>query len=210
MKIGVLGATGLAGRAVVKLALSINYEVIAIARNPQKIKPIEGLKIRQGDVTDTQSLIKAFNGVDVVISCIGFANNKNQETLMSRGTMNIIETCQKTNVKKFVMMSGILQSDGKELSFLNRMGIKIIRIFYRKVYKDKIIAEDALQRSPLDWTIVRPAGLTKEPGDGNYIAGEKTKISPFNPLPVDDCADCLLKAVSKKEWNKKIINVGKL
>lgn len=210
MKIGVLGATGLAGGTVVKLALSINYEVIAIARNPQKIKPITGLEVRQGDVTDTQSLIKALDGVDAVISCIGFANNKNQETLMSRGTMNIIEACQKTNVKEFVMMSGILQSNGKELSFLNRIGIKMIRVFYRKVCKDKIIAEDTLQRSPLNWTIIRPAGLNKEPGNRNYVAGENARISPFKPLSVDDCADCLLKAISKREWNKKIINVGKL
>jgi Putative NADH-flavin reductase len=36
MKIGVLGATGLAGRAVIKLALSRNYEVTAIVRNLQQ------------------------------------------------------------------------------------------------------------------------------------------------------------------------------
>lgn len=210
MKIGVLGATGLAGGTVVKQALNLNYEVIAIARNPQKVKPIKGLDVRQGDVTDIQSLIKAFNGVDAVISCIGFVNNKNPDTLMSRGTMNMIEACQRTNVKEFVMMSGILQSNAKELSFLNRIGIKIIRLFYRKIYKDKILAEDALQHSTLNWTIIRPVGLKEELSDGNYVAGEKAKISPFRPLSVDDCADCLLKAVSRSEWKKKIINVGKL
>lgn len=210
MRIGVLGATGLAGGAVVKLALSRNYEVVAIARSPQKINSVKGLEVRQGDVTDTESLINSFSGIDAVISCIGFANNKDPETLMSRGTMNIIEACQKAEVKKFVMMSGILQSDGKELSFQNRTAIKMIRLFYRKVYKDKIIAENALKHSLLDWVIVRPAGLNKTQGDGNYKASEKARISPFKPLPAGDCADCLLRGITEKEWNKKIINVGKL
>jgi len=210
MKIAVIGATGLAGNAVVNAALALNNEVVAIVRNPKKINPADRLKIVKGNVLDIRSLIEAFEEVDGVISCIGPDNARSPSPadFMSQSIANIIEACEKSGVTKFVMMSGILQSDGKELSLLNSLLIKFIRLFYHKVYKDKIIAEKSIENSSLDWVIVRAAGLEKKHGDKNYTAEPKAKISPFKPLPHTDCADCLLRALKEKEWNKKIINVG--
>ncbi|MDR2036537.1 MAG: NAD(P)H-binding protein [Bacteroidales bacterium] len=210
MKIAVVGATGLTGGAVTELALSKGYEVVAVARNPRKIHPAERLTAVEGNVMDATSLVAAFKGVDAVISCFGPTGGRNPVTLMSEGTANITAACAKADVRKLVMMSGILQSDGKELSLINRFLIKIIRLFYYRIYRDKIIAEKTLQNSGLDWVIVRPAGLSKTQGDGDYRAGYKARISPFKPLSYMDCAAFLLRTITKKEWNKKIIHVGKL
>jgi hypothetical protein len=57
------------------------------------------------------------------------------------------------------MQSGITLSDGKELSVLNRWTIHILGRIYSKSIEDKAIAEHMVQRSDLEWVIVRPVVL---------------------------------------------------
>ncbi len=128
---------------------------------------------------------------------------------MSAGTTNIIKACEKNGVKRFVFMSGFVQSDGNEFSFLNRIAINLLRLYFNDSYKDKIIGEGAVQKSTLDWVIVRAAALTHAQPTGRYKAGIKIKVSPFSALPYADCARCLLDAMEENGWSRQIINVGK-
>jgi putative NADH-flavin reductase len=207
--IAIIGANGATGKKVINAALKQGYAVTAVVRDINKIKPQKNLNAVTGDVTNADSLIHAFSGMDAVISCFGPANNFKAGNLMSVGTKSIIHACKKTGIKKLVFMSGILQSDGKELSVFNRLGQKLIRLFYYKVYSDKKIAENAIIESNLNWTIVRAVGLNDNEATGKYRAGANLNVSPFKTLPHSDCAVCLVEAITKDSWNKTIINVGK-
>lgn len=228
MKIAIIGATGGTGRKVMERALELGHEVVAVARRPEVINPAERLITRQGDVFDASSMAKAIAGTDVVISCIGptsnfslgtamskgilnvLAANFSPGTVMSEGIQNILAACQRTGVKRLVMQSGIGLSDGKELSAGNRCAIGINRRIFSKAIKDKAIAEHAVQRSDLDWVIVRPAGLNNAAATLKYTAGPSARIAPFRPLSFIDCADCLVRAAtSEPAWVRKIVNVGR-
>lgn len=163
----------------------------------------------KGDVTDLESLVVALENIDFVLSCFGPANHRKVGNLMSVGTTNIVKACEKNGVKRLVFMSGFVQSEGEEFSFLNNLAIKLLRLYFNESYKDKIIAEAAIQKSTLDWVIVRAVALTKAQPTGQYKAGIKIKVSPFNALPYADCAKCLLDAVEESSWTRQIINVGK-
>jgi putative NADH-flavin reductase len=206
--IAIVGAGGSTGAAVVVQALKEYRQVVAIVRDPARFKHIEGLEVRKADVLDAQSLVLAFADIDVVISCIGPTNNFKPGKLMSEGTANIILASTVIGVKRVVMMSGILQSNGKELHFFNRIAVRMLQIVYRTVVRDKVLAERSLQSSKMDWVIIRAAGLKELEKKGNYLAGPSAPISPFKPLPFADCADCLLRAVVEPQWTRKIINVG--
>ncbi|WP_438495193.1 NAD(P)-dependent oxidoreductase [Paenibacillus sp. IHBB 3054] len=227
MKIAIIGATGGTGRKVMERALELGHEVVAVARRPEVITPAERLSTRQGDVFDASGMAKAIAGTDVVISCIGptsnfspgnvmskgnlnaLAANFSPGTVMSEGIPNILKACQRAGVKRLVMQSGIGLSDGKELSAGNRWVIGINRRIFSKAIKDKAIAEHAVQRSDLDWVIVRPAGLNNAAATLNYTAGPAARIAPFRPLSFADCADCLVRAAaSEPAWVRKIVNVG--
>ncbi len=208
--IAIIGASGATGSEVVRLALKANYKITVVERNPYHIEPKENLSVVKGDVTNADSLVEAFKNTDIVISCFGPANGRKAGNLMSVGTANIVKACEENGVKRFVFMSGILQTDGKELSFFDRLGIKLIRQFYKGVYKDKIVAETAIRHSSLNWVIVRSVGLSKTEAKGKYMAGPKLKVSPFNALSYTDCALCLLNAAEEIKWTKQIINVGKI
>ncbi len=207
--IAIIGGSGATGSEVVRLALEANYKITLVERKPNGLQPKENLSVVKGDVTDLESLTEAFKNMDVVISCFGPANGRKAGNLMSVGATNIVRACEQNGIKRFAFMSGILQSNGHELTFLNRLGIKFIRQFYKEAYKDKIIAETFIQASSLEWVIVRAVGLSKSEPTGKYKAGIKSKVSPFNALAFADCAKCLLDAVENRQWTRQIINVGK-
>jgi uncharacterized protein YbjT (DUF2867 family) len=194
-KVAVIGGTGSAGREVIRLALKADYKVTAVARIPDSIKPQNNLTVVYGDVTDLESLKEAFKHVDVVISCFGPANGRKAGNIMSVGTYNMVKACEEHAVGR--------------LTLLNRLALKFIRLFFKGVYRDKIIAENSIQSSSLPWVIVRAVGLSDAAPTGKYSAGVALKVSPFTPLPYTDLALCLLDAVEEDGWTRKIVNVGK-
>lgn len=207
--IAVIGSTGSTGKELVRLALESNYAVTVIERASSSTQPQKNLKVLKGDVTDLNSLVPALENIDCVLSCFGPAKHRDIGNLMSVGTTNIVKACEKNLVKRFVFMSGFVQADPREFSLLNNLAIKLLRLYFNESYKDKIIAETAIQKSLLDWVIVRAAALTQTQPTGQYKAGIKTRISPFNALSYADCASCLLDAVEENGWTRQIINVGK-
>ncbi len=208
-QIAIIGSTGSTGKELVRLALESNYAVTVVERRPNSTQPRENLRVVKGDVTDLESLVAAFENIDCVVSCFGPAKHREVGDLMSAGTTNIVKACEKKRVKRLVFMSGILQSEGEELSLLDNLAFKLLRLYFNQSYKSKIIAETAIQKSALDWVIVRAVALTQTQPTGQYKAGIKIKISPFKALPYADCAKCLLDAVEENGWTRQIINVGK-
>ncbi|MBS2023975.1 MAG: NAD(P)H-binding protein [Deltaproteobacteria bacterium] len=209
MRILVFGATGGTGRNVVERALAAGHDVVAVARKPESIAAKERLTVLKGDVLDAASLPPAFEGVDAVVSCIGPASNSNPGTLLSEGTKNMLLACAKSGVKRFVFESGMICSDGSELSFFGGFAVSVFRRIFPKLYADKIIAESSVTASSRDWVIVRPPALAHKPFTGKYTAGPRAKIFPGNALSHADCADCLLRAATEPAWVKQIVNVGR-
>ncbi|WP_238655188.1 NAD(P)-dependent oxidoreductase [Paenibacillus piscarius] len=233
MNIAIIGATGGTGSRVLAQALASGHRVTAVVRRPEAVSPAQGLTVRQGNVFDKSSMVKALAGSDVVISCIGpssnftvgdgagglanlkaaqkvMAANFSPGTVMSEGIPNIIAACKHNGVQRLVMQSGINLSDGSELSVPDRWAVRLMRRIFRKAITDKAAAEDALMRSGLDWVILRASVLQYAEGTSKYTAGPLARIHPLQALPFANCADCLLRAgISEPAWSRKIINVGR-
>ncbi|WP_017257693.1 NAD(P)-dependent oxidoreductase [Pedobacter arcticus] len=208
--IAIIGATGSTGKELVRLAIESNFKVTAVVRNPTKIELQKKLTILKGDVTDLDSLILALKDVDYVISCFGPTNHRKVGNLMSLGTLNIVKACEENGVARLIFLSGFVQSNGNEFSFLNRLAVKILQRYFYQSYNDKVIAESTIKNSSLNWVIVRAVALNYNVPTGKYMAGIKSKVYPFKALHYSDCAKCLLDAIAENSWNKQIINVGKL
>lgn len=208
--IAIIGGTGSTGKEVVRQAVERGYKVTIVTRSRNGITDLgENVKFVNGDVTNAESLAKALVDIDVVISCFGPVSHRKVGNLMSTGTINIVNACQALGIKRLVFMSGFVQSDGKEFSLVNKLILKLLHSYYHMSYKDKTIAESAIEKSTLDWVIVRASALMHAKATGQYKAGIKIRLSPFAPLSYADCALCLLDAVEKKQWTKQVINVGK-
>jgi len=164
-----------------------------------------------GDVRDRLSLMPAFAGADAVISCIGPDSNLKPGNLMSVGISNSLAACQASGVRLFIMQSGIMLTDGADLSAFDRWALRLVHLVFRKAIADKAIAERAVRESGLSWVIVRAVGLRDLPAGKNYVAGPDARVALLRPLPFADCADCLVRAATNEgSWTGKIVNVGRV
>ena len=70
-RVALLGATGAYGNGVFRRAVAIGVEVVAIVRNPDKLKLPESVKnvtVVKAELDDVDLLTETFRGVDGVIS----------------------------------------------------------------------------------------------------------------------------------------------
>ena len=209
MKIIVFGATGGTGRNVVDCALAAGHDVVAVARKPDAVAARARLVVHKGDVLDAASVQAALSGGDAVICAIGPASNSKPGTLISEGAKNIVSGCAATGVRRLVFESGMICSDGSELSFFGRLAVGAFRTLFSKLHADKVIAEASVQASGLDWVIVRPPALKHAPATAKYLAGPGARIFPGSALSHADCAEVLVKAATEGQWIKQVINVGR-
>jgi hypothetical protein len=128
---------------------------------------------------------------------------------MSNGVAHVLSEGKRANIKRFVMQSGIGLSDGRELSCLNDLVVRLSGKIFSAAVADKKAAEKLTQTADMEWVIVRPVPLTEKPAQGKYTAGPLAPVAVLKPLSFSDCADCLLRAATNEpNWIGKIVNVG--
>lgn len=70
MNVTVLGASGRAGSEITKELAARGHAVTAIARNPGRIPPLEGVTAVAGDASDAAALADLIRGSDAVVSAL--------------------------------------------------------------------------------------------------------------------------------------------
>lgn len=198
MKIVIFGAAGGTGRILAERALAKGHQVTAFDRYPAALNiQHPKLTLVQGDVFNPSQVEEAIAGQDVVISVLGVRPGVTTP-VCSKGTENIIAAMQKLGVKRFICQSGFhvaaLDGEWREVPWL----VPILPLFPKvnAMFADKVIQEQEIRQSDLDWTIVRPARLTDGPRTGNYKVGAPLSISPIAKISRADVADFLLRQVS--------------
>jgi nucleoside-diphosphate-sugar epimerase len=179
MKILVIGSTGPQGREFVAQALAVGHAVCAFARNPAALQPAPGLEVLRGDVFDQHSLDAAARGQDAAVSMLGvsLAAARRPTNVFSQGTRNLIAALKGAGVRRLIVQSSFGVGDSRRDAGL------LERVFYalllRGAYADKVLQEQVVSESGLDYTIVRPPRLTTATGTGRYTARRR---------PFLDCA----------------------
>jgi uncharacterized protein YbjT (DUF2867 family) len=155
----VVGATGRLGQKIVSKLLRQNEHVRVLVRDAEKSRALLGENLEHflGDVRHIDSLQQAVTGVQTVICTAGthdFEGGNSPQYVDFEGVQNLVLAAQQAGVQRFVLVSsiGATQPDHP----LNEHG---------KVLEWKYEGEEALRRSTLPYTIVRPGGLTDE-GEG--------------------------------------------
>jgi putative NADH-flavin reductase len=171
MNILIIGATGGTGRALVEQALAQGHAVTALVRNPARIRMThERLTVMKGDVLEYDSVDRAVQGKEAVISALGHKQWFIKTTILSRGTKNIVSAMKKHGVKRFICETalGIGDTKGRLGLYYTLFVIPVIIYFY---FRDKERQEQLIRESMLDWVIVRPGQLTNGSKRGTYRTG---------------------------------------
>lgn len=104
MKIAIIGATGFVGSNILNEVVNRNHEVTAIVRNPKTTENVNWVK---ADVFNTNELVNALKGNDVVISAYnpGWTNPNIYDDFIA-GSKAIQEAVKKSGVKRYITIGG--------------------------------------------------------------------------------------------------------
>ncbi len=188
MTIAITGGTGFVGRAVLDQAAMRGRTARALARREQDAR--EGVSWINGDLSSHDALDRLTQGAEAVIHIAGVVNAPDAAGFFegnARGTQNVVAAARRGGVRRFVHVSS-LAARKPELSLYGQ---------------SKRQAEQFVEDSDLDWTIVRPPAVYG-PRDTEILELFKAARWGFLPMPpagrtsiihVDDLARLLLDLV---------------
>ena len=119
--------------------------------------------------------------------------------LCTTGTRYIIEAMKKHGVRRLVCMTGIGAGDSRRHGRFVYRNV-ILPLLLGRIYRDKDRQEQEVMTSNLDWIIVRPAGLTDEPGSGNYRVLTNLEGQFVRTISRIDVADFLVKQIDGNDY----------
>jgi uncharacterized protein YbjT (DUF2867 family) len=124
-----------------------------------------------------EEVADAIEGADAVVFAAGAGPGSGAErkvTMDRDGAIKLLRAATSSSVRRFVMVSGAGVEDPPS-------GDEVFEVYLRA----KAAADAAVEASDLDWTILRPGGLTDDAGTGNV----RIEVTPFvGPVPRDDVA----------------------
>ena len=188
MKVAVIGATGFVGQNLVNELAERGHEVLAIARNTEKIIQKERVVAKRVDVTDEQALAEAINGYDVVVSAFNAGwTNPNIYNDFIKGAEAIQAGVKASNVNRLIVIGGAgsLFIDGQQLVDGEN--------FPAEIKPGATAARDYLntlkEEKELNWTFFSPA-IEMHPGVTIGRTG-KYRLGLENPV-FDEAGKCVL------------------
>jgi dihydroflavonol-4-reductase len=123
MKTIITGANGHIGANLTRALIARGREVrVLLHGNRQALEDLD-VEIKEGDLCDLDSLLKAFEGVEVVYHLAGYISLRMDEkekcqSINVVGTRNVVEACLRTGVGRLVHFSSIHALEQKPLNTL--------------------------------------------------------------------------------------------
>ena len=166
MRVVVFGASGGVGSRAVALLVAGGHEVVGVVRRTQSVGDLEaaGARAVVADVVDSD-LAPVFEDADAVIWALGarFATDGPDGAVRidGAGAQRAIAAAEASGVRRWVQVSSLMADRPESgppflLPFLTAKGA----------------ADAALLAGPMTVTVLRPSGLTDEPGEGTVQAAE--------------------------------------
>ncbi|MER6045864.1 NAD(P)H-binding protein, partial [Streptomyces sp. NPDC001856] len=140
-------------------------------------------------------------GQDAVVSALGRGTSLRADDLFTRAAAAVVGAAEAEGVSRLVWLSSFGVGD------TYRSASPVQKVMYktllRDLYANKVLAEETIRSSGLDWTLVYPTMLTKGPARGAYRAGERLTMKGMPRISRADVADFLYKAAHGSEWIRR-------
>ena len=155
MNVLVIGANGQVGQKVVKELTDSSHDAIAMVRKEEQIDNLKELGASKVVLADLEKdFSDAFENVDAVIFAAGSGGSTGADKTMTIdlwGSVKAAKLAEEKGVKRFVQLSsmGTPDPDAADDSF-------------KPYLVAKRVADDILQSTNLDYTIIRPGPLSNE------------------------------------------------
>lgn len=196
------GATGFVGGQVLRKLIATGHVPVCLVRDLGKFErqtaslsnsEIVGI---EGSIFSRSALARAAEQSDSAIHLVGVIMERGKQTFSRvhyEGTKNVLKTCLDAGIKRYIHMSAL----GARPDAVS------------KYHLTKYMAEEAVRKSGLNWTIFQPSVIHGP--DGEFMELMKTfacsllpPVMPYfgdgshrlQPVDVRDVAECFVKALS--------------
>lgn len=205
MNILILGATGRVGSQILPYALQDGHHITVLVRTPEKIQiNNDNLTIFQGNVLNRDDILRAIDGIDVVISAL----NTDGTTTLSESMPLIIEEMENKGIKRLITVgtAGILQSRTTPNSLRYQTSESKRRS--TRAAKEHHRVYDMLKQSNLEWTIVCPTYLPDEERVGKYRIGRNFLPEDGVKISVPDTAEFTYSQIKTRDYIKSRVGIA--
>jgi uncharacterized protein YbjT (DUF2867 family) len=182
MDILVAGGHGRVALRLLKLLAADGHTARGLIRKPDQAADLQavGAVPVLGDLENDESLAGYVKGADAVVFAAGAgagSGDARKRTVDLGGAVKLADAAIETGVRRYVMVSSIGAQDPAAGGTM------------RPYLEAKAEADAYVVASGLDYTIVRPGGLTDEPGTGRVRVTRD--LGGRGPIPRDDVAAVL-------------------
>jgi uncharacterized protein YbjT (DUF2867 family) len=108
------------------------------------------------------------------VICVLGSRHGNREPVEAVGTRRILEAMQSLGVRRLIAVTSLGVGDSR--AQINPLFRAIMDLTLKPIMQAKEEQERLIKASGLDWTIVRPGGLTDGPRTGSCRAGLDPRI----------------------------------
>lgn len=183
MDVVVAGGHGKVGLRLLSLLADRGHRARGLIRNPDHAIELQkvGAESVLCDIEALDDISPCCAGADAVVFAAGAGPGSGPErkrTVDYAGAVRLIEAAKKNGIHRYVMVSAISVDRPEEWS--DQM---------RPYYEAKRDADQTVLESGLSYTIIRPGGLTDDPGTGLVRVGTD---SERGEIPREDVAATLL------------------
>lgn len=196
----VVGATGQTGRHIVRELVDRDISVRAMVRDVEKARDIlpSEAELVVGDVLKAETIDKALEGCSVLLCATGASPSLDPTgpyKIDYQGTKNLIDAAKAKNIEHFVIVSSLCTS-----KFFHPLNLFWLVLYWKKQ------AEEYLQSSGLNYTIVRPGGLKNEENSDNIVmSGADTLFD--GSIPRTKVAKVCVEALNRPAARSKIVEI---
>ena len=201
MNVLVIGANGQVGRNIVKELAESKHEATAMVRKEEqidKLKELGAAKVVLGDLEKDFS--DAFEGVDAVIFAAGSGPSTGADKTLTIDlwcSVKAAQYAQDKGVKRFVQLGSMGSNDPDA-------GGEAMKPYLVA----KRTADDLLQATNLDYTIVRPGALSdEEKSEKIEVSLEGFSSMEGRSIPRADVAHVLVDVLDRSNTYHKVFEV---
>jgi nucleoside-diphosphate-sugar epimerase len=209
----ILGGSGKVARHLTRQLVAQSYTVHSVIRNSAHSSDLQSLgakpivqSIEESSVSDLASTIKSC-GPDVVVwsAGAGGGNPERTKTVDQEGAIKSFDACKEAGVSRYIIVSAVDVRDRSKNKYpewyddesktrSDKVWGAIGAYMEAKLQADKNLRTQNDRRG-LDYTIVRPGGLSTDSGVGKVSAG---KVSLEKTISREDVASVIIECIKNK------------
>jgi len=202
MKVLVAGAHGKTARRLVRMLVEKGHEVRGLVRKGEQMPDVEadGAEPVLADLEEEEvegGVGRAVEGCDAIIFAAGAGPGSGaarKETMDYGGAAKLIEAAEKRGVRRYLMLSSMGAGNPED-------GSEAMQPYLFA----KARADERLIKSDLQYTIIRPGGLTNEEGTGRIEAAQS--LGRRGQISRDDVARTFADALEMRNTYGKTFEI---